>query len=218
MNFQLLIDPASAGFVLAGTLVATLARSGWKDSFETLRQARALLRKPFNLAQSRSELASQVARMRQDGVIRVEPSPVSDAEFSDATAALTRHRSVAALVEEHERHVEARTERRQQAIETLSEAGDLAPVLGLAGTFLALSLLPARDLSSEGAVMGAVATAVVSTFYGLLFGHLIFFPLAGAIARRGRREEADRQQLVDWLVGQLEPACPRHPLERDEAA
>lgn len=218
MNVQLLIDPASAGFVLAGTLVATLARAGWKDSRTTIRQLGALGRKPFDLAMSRSELASQVARMQHDGVIRAQPRPVSDAEFTDATAALVRHRSVKALVEEHERHAAARAERRKAAIETLGEAGDLAPVLGLAGTLLALSQLPASDLASEGAVMGSVATAVVSTFYGLLFGHLLFLPLASAIARRGRREEADRQKLVDWLVQQLEPACPRQQAERSAAA
>lgn len=218
MDLQLLIDPASAGFVLGGTLVATLARSGWKDSGATLRHVGSLFRKRFDLPTSRSELASQVARMQHDGVIRTQPRPVSDAEFTDATDALVRHRSVEALVEEHRRHANTRARRRHRAIETLSEAGDLAPVLGLAGTLLALSQLPATDLASEGAVMGSVAQAVVSTFYGLLFGHLLFLPLAGAIARRGRQEERDRQALVDWLVAQLEPACPRRSAKRSEAA
>ena len=208
MNFQLLVDPAAAAFVFCGICIATLARCGWADIRETVRQIGKLGRRPFDQAATRAELAAQVEHMRQDGVIRTQLKPVSDHEMSNATAALVRHRSVDALAEEHHRHVAERTAQRARAIDTLNEAGDLAPVLGLAGTLIALSQLPANDLASEGAVMGAVAQAVVSTFYGLLFGHLLFLPLAGAIARRGRQEENARDRLVDWLVAQLASACP----------
>lgn len=210
MDLQLLIDPASAGFVLGGTVLATLARSGWREGSVTIRQLGALFRPRFNLAKLRAELAAQVAAMQHDGVIRASAQPVSDREFADATAALVRHRSTAALSEEHRRHAAARETARATAVEVLTEAGELAPVLGLAGTLLGLSQLPVAGLASEGAVMGAVSTAVVTTFHGLLFAHLLFLPLASAITRRGKREEADREALAGWLVQQLEPACPRH--------
>lgn len=209
VDLQLLIDPASAGFVLGGTVLATLARSGWAEGRAALRHSAALLRPRFNLARQRAELAAQVATMQHDGVIRASAQPVSDAEFADATAALVRHRSTAALTEEHRRHAAAREKARAVAVDVLSEGGELAPVLGLAGTLLGLSQLPVAGLASEGAVMGAVSMAVVTTFHGLLFAHLLFLPLAGAIARRGEQEEADREALAQWLVQQLEPACPR---------
>lgn len=218
MDLQLLIDPDSAGFVLAGTIVATLARSGLEDCRQTAAQLARLARKPFNLPQHRAELARPVEAMRQDGVIRSEAAPLSDREFSDATAALVRHRSTDALMDEHRRHASERATKRQQAISTLGDAGELAPVLGLAGTLLALSQLPATGLSNEGAVMASVGTAVVSTFYGLLAAHLLFLPLAGAISRRGRREERDREALARWLVDKLEPACPSKTSARGIAA
>ncbi|WP_432199753.1 MotA/TolQ/ExbB proton channel family protein [Erythrobacter sp. W53] len=208
MNFELLIDPVSASFVVLGTCAATLARSGWRDSCETFAQIAELTRKPFEMTQARAELSSQVTRMQRDGVIRTQPRAVSDRELTEATAALVYHRSIDALVDEHDRHSAQRRARREQAVATLNEAGELAPVLGLAGTLLALSQLPGTDLITEGAVMSSVSQAVVSTFYGLILGHLLFLPLASAIQRRGRLEDSQRSKLVAWLVEQLEPACP----------
>jgi chemotaxis protein MotA len=209
VDLQILIDPASAGFVLGGTVLATLVRSGWADGRTAVRQIGNLLRPRFSLARQRAELAAQVAAMQHDGVIRASAQPVSDAEFADATAALVRHRSTAALTEEHRRHAAARQAARATAVDVLSEAGELAPVLGLAGTLLGLSQLPVTGLASDGAVMASVSMAVGTTFHGLVAAHLLFLPLAGVIERRGRREEADRELLAQWLVQQLGPACPR---------
>lgn len=205
----MLIDPASAGFVLGGTVLATLVRSGWHNGRTTLRQLGMLLRPRFDFARQRAELAAQVAAMQHDGIIRAHAHPVSDTEFADATAALVRHRSTTALIDEHRRHAAAREAARATAVEVLGEAGELAPVLGLAGTLLGLSQLPVTGLASEGSVMASVSIAVGTTFHGLVAAHLLFLPLAGAILRRGKLEEADREALAQWLVQQLGPACPR---------
>ncbi len=150
--------------------------------------------------------------MQRDGVMRTAPFTLSDTELSDtelrdATDALVRHRSVDALAQEHRRHVTQRNRRRRQAVETLSDAGELAPVLGLAGTLIALSQL-AGGTPDTGALTSAVGQAVVSTLYGLLFAHLLFLPLSAAVARRGRQEDIEREGLIRWLIAQLAPACP----------
>ncbi|GAA4044880.1 MotA/TolQ/ExbB proton channel family protein [Parerythrobacter jejuensis] len=218
MDAQLLIDPVSAGFVATGTIVVALARTGWRDSRETARQLGALVTRKFDLSEQRAELAGQVEQMRRDGVIRVHAAAVSDQELRDATAAMIRQRSTTALLDQHRQHVAKRTLRRETAIAALEQAGELAPVLGLAGTLIALSQLPGSELAGGGDVMASVSTAVVSTFYGLMFAHLLFHPLAAAIARRGRKEEEDREELVQWMAQQLEPACPPRSTVESHAA
>ncbi|MGD9472630.1 MAG: MotA/TolQ/ExbB proton channel family protein [Novosphingobium sp.] len=214
MNAELLINPAGAALVLGGTMLATLARTGWHECGLTLHQLRALARPRFNAARMKAQLAGQVTRMRRDGLIRAEAEPLPDREFADATAALVRHRSTAALRDEHDRHRQRRCADRQRACRSLSQAGELAPVLGLAGTLLSLSQLPAGGLDEVSGLMQSVSLAVVSTLYGLLLAHLVCFPLARAIERHGEREEDEREELVRWLAGQLESACPSSALHQ----
>lgn len=207
MPILALFDPASAALVLGGTLAATLARAGWGNARITAGELANLLRRPFDHAAARAALAGEVERIRHDGVLRARPVALADSELSDATAALVRHRSVAALVGEHERHRARREERRQRALGTLDQAAELGPVFGLVGTLVGLGQLPTGGLDSQTAVMAAVSTAILTTLYGLLVAHLLVLPLAGMIERRGRAEEAERARLIDWLAGQVAPAC-----------
>jgi chemotaxis protein MotA len=110
-----------------------------------------------------------------------------------------------------------RQEMRRSALQMLGQAGELAPVFGLVGTLIALSQMSADGLE-RGALMGAVATAVLTTLYGLITAHLLIFPLARLVERRGEAEESERQKLIDWLAGQVAPAMPSVPHPAAEKA
>lgn len=209
MIFEHLIDLQGAALVFGGTPLVTLARIGWRDSVITAGQIGRLFTQPFDAAARRAEIASRVEQMRHDGVIRVDFASQSDPGLAEVTAELSRHRSVEAMLSEHKRQKRQRCDLRKRSVSALERAGDLAPVLGLAGTLIALSQLSPMAFEGKGGAMEPISLAVVSTFYGLLLAHLIFFPLASAIARRGWWEEKGRQSLVDWLAQQLGSACPR---------
>ena len=51
--------------------------------------------------------------------------------------------------------------------------------------------------------MSAISTAVLSTLYGALLAHLLCYPLASAIERRGLEEERAREALADWFAEQV---------------
>ena len=91
-------------------------------------------------------------------------------------------------------------------------------MFGLAGTLVSLSQLPADGLA-PGAYAQAIGMAVLTTLYGLLLANLVL--RAARPDRRARRlaEEQERQQVIDWLAGQVEPAIPhRGPARPQEAA
>ena len=94
-------------------------------------------------------------------------------------------------------------------LRTLNQAADLSPVLGLAGTLISLSQLPAGS-GQDGNFTSAIAMAVLTTLYGLLLGNMVFAPLARAVARRASEEEQARQEVLDWLESQVGVALPRH--------
>ena len=207
MDSLTLFEPASAALVIGGTLVATLARAGFRDAAATLREIAALAAPRFDFAAARASLAAEVETIRHDGLLRARLVPVQDSELSDATAALARHRSVGALLEQHRQHRRRREDRRGRALATLEQAAELGPVFGLVGTLVGLASLPGTGLESEGAVMAAVSTAILTTLYGLLVAHLLVMPVVGMIERRGRAEEEDRERLIAWLAEQVAPAC-----------
>ncbi len=218
MRFEALIDPWSVVVVLGGTLATTLLRTGRAEWLATVQVLGQLLQPRFSYARARASVAHQVEEIRHVGVMRAKPKPSSDPEIEEATGALIRRRSIAALIEAHERHKRGRQRRRRRALHLLGQAGELAPVFGLAGTLIALSQLSADGIE-RGDLMATVGMAVLTTLYGLLTAHLLVFPLARLIERRGEEEEAGRQKLIDWLAEQLADAMPSQlPRARDLAA
>lgn len=203
-----LIDPASAAIVLGGTAIATLARAGWANACVTAQAVAGLAAPRFDHDAMRAALAAEVRSIRQNGLLRAQPVAVSDRALADCTTALAQGRSLDALMERHAAHRTRRSDRRARALTTLEQAAELGPVFGLIGTLIGLGQLPAAGLGGgEGAVMAAVATAILTTLYGLLTAHLLILPLAGAIERRAQAEEHDRDRLIDWLAHQIAPAC-----------
>jgi len=207
MHIQHLLDPASALIVLGGTLLATFLRSGWSDCAVAIGSLLRIGRPRFHAAQARAELAGHVRDMQRDGLIRAEPHHCGDAEFDEVSDSLVGTRSLSALHAAHRSHKRRRQELNHRAVRVLVQAAELAPVFGMAGTLIALSQLPAGGGRSD--FSGAIAMAVVTTLYGLLLGNLVFAPLARLIERQGATEERERQQVVDWLERQLEPAVPQ---------
>ncbi len=207
VSWPALWDAQSAAIVVGGTFLATILRSGLADTRTALRASLTLVRKPFDGARARADLARQVGDIRTCGVLRAEAVRFRDPAIMHFTDAMIRHRSWAAAVAEHDRHRGMRAERTRRAVATLHSGAELAPVLGLAGTLLALSSLPATGLGSD-AMMATVAMAIVSTLYGLMLANFVAMPLAQAIERHAAREDAARQELFDWMGGQLAESFP----------
>ena len=208
MNLSILANGPSALIVLGGTALATLLRCGLSDCRVTLAKLGQLGRSHFDMERTRAELARQVQGIRQDGLLRAEPSHLGDREFDEATDALIGARSVGALLERHEAHKARRLSQSERAVRTLAQAAELAPVFGLAGTLVSLSQLPENGLA-RGAFTGSISMAVVTTLYGLLCANLLLAPLARMVERAALAEEGARQQVVDWLAAQVADAIPQ---------
>lgn len=217
MNYMALIDGPSAAIVFGGTALGTVLRCGLGEVRATVR-ALALLGVPrFDARRARSRLAAQVLEIQRDGLLRAHPVHFGDSELDEATDALLAKRSLAALVERHESHKARRLAQSEAAVRTLSHAADLGPVFGLAGTLISLSQLPSGGVVAAG-LTGAIAMAVLTTLYGLLAANLVLAPLARIVERAAQAEETARQQVIDWLAGQVAQVCQLEPVPARAAA
>ena len=200
------IDPLSIAIVLGGTILATMLRSGRDEISATFYKLFRLGRR-FRFGRIRAEIAKPVADMRKDGVHRAHFEMVTDKDLREVLQALVHERSVVKMLETHTRQRLERSKRREMASRTLYQAGELAPVLGLAGTLVSLGMMPAEEIA-KGSITGSLGMAVITTLYGLIAAHFLFLPLGRAIERRGEVEEQRRQELIAWISDQLADACP----------
>lgn len=202
-----MIDLPSLALVLGGTLLAALLQAGWTASRSCLAELAALLRRPFDAARTKADLARQIADLKRDGLVRARPQRIGDAEFQDLTEAMLAARSLEALIAGHAAQREARRFRAAAAQLVCLQAADLAPVLGLAGTLVALGRLgPPEAVGS--ALAAAIGMAVSTTLYGVVLANLVFLPLAGVIERRANAEDALREQVFGWLRAQAARTAP----------
>jgi chemotaxis protein MotA len=208
MMLDSLLNVPSALIVVGGTLLGTALRCGPGELRVTFVALGGVLGRRFSAAQARADLAAQVNDIRRNGLLRANPRRSGDAEIDDSTDALISRRSVPALIERHKTHRARRVARADIAVGTLAQAAELAPVFGLAGTLVSLSQLPSGGIA-RGALTGTISMAVLTTLYGLLLANLLFAPLARLVERVAADEDAQRQDLVDWLTAQVEPIC--HP-------
>jgi len=208
MQFPL-FDPTAALIVAGGTLLATVLRCGPGEIAIALHGLKAALGRGYRADDGKAELAAPVRAIREDGLLRARPADHVDPAFAEATEALVHDRSLASLQAALEKHKVRRVAEAETAVGVFVQAAELAPVFGMAGTLVALSRLAATDLSAEGAITAAIALSVVTTLYGILLANLLLAPIARLIERAAAREEAARQEVVDWLAAQVAQAMPR---------
>lgn len=208
-TFSALFDPGALGIVVAGTVLATVARCGWRDFGAALRAAGRLLRRGFQSDANRRALALAVTAVQRDGHRRADPALPPDRALGLMLEHYLRHGTLDALA--HIRRSERALDeaRRVSAAQVFGWAGELAPVFGLIGTLYGFTqLTPHPDAAATTTIMSAISTAVLTSLYGALIAHLVCFPLASAIERRGNADERARAALADWFVAQIDPGDP----------
>ncbi|MEM7690061.1 MAG: MotA/TolQ/ExbB proton channel family protein [Pseudomonadota bacterium] len=202
-------DPSALGIVLAGTLIATLARAGFGDMACALRAAAALTRARFDENANRTAIARWARAIRERGVLGAESAMPPDRDLARAIKALLRAGSIKALRAAHDEAFALKRRESERAVRVFEQAGELAPIFGLVGTLFSMTqLAPGAGAESNALTLGAIATAVLSSLYGVLAAHLLFLPLAHAVARRAEREREARAILIEWLAREIADAVP----------
>ena len=76
--------------------------------------------------------------------------------------------------------------------------GTFAPAFGMAGTLIGLIQM-LQQLQDPTKIGSGMATALVTTFYGVLLANLIFLPLAGKLKERSNQEVFTKQLMIEGI-------------------
>ena len=204
-----LLDPGALAIVVAGTVIATVARSGWRDFGAALGAAGGLVRRGFQPEANRRALAQAVTAIQRDGQRRADPALPPDPALAGMLESYLRHGTLEAMIQTRRSERELAEARRANAAQVFGCSGELAPVFGLIGTLYGFTqLTPNADAASTVTIMAAISTAVLTSLYGALIAHLVCYPAASAIERRGNAEEREREALAEWFMAQIDRAGP----------
>jgi chemotaxis protein MotA len=199
-----LFDPGALAIVVAGTVLATVARCGWRDFGAALRMAGGLLRGGIAIEANRKALALAITAIRRDGQHRADPALPPDRALGLMLETYLRHGALDALGQIRRAERALGEARRVSAAQVFGWAGELAPVFGMIGTLYGLTqLAPLEGANATATIMAAVSTAVLTSLYGALIAHLVCYPLASAIERRGLADEQEREALAEWFAAQI---------------
>lgn len=199
-----LFDPGALAIVVAGTVLATAARCGWKDCGAALKAAGGLARRGFDSEANRKVLARAITAITREGSHRADPPLPPDRALGLMLESYLRHGTLDALGKTRRAQRAMDEARRVSAAQVFAWAGELAPVFGLIGTLYGLTqLTPDGTANTTVTIMAAISTAVLTSLYGTLVAHLLCHPLASAIERRGLADEQAREALADWFADQI---------------
>ncbi len=162
------------------------------------------MQRSFQIEANRKAMAVAISAIQREGHHRADPALPPDRALGLMLETYLRHGALDALghVRRAERAVDEA--RRVSAAQVFVWAGELAPVFGLIGTLYGLTqLAPGSGPDTSIIIMGAVSSAVLTSLYGALLAHLVCYPVASAIERRGFHDEQNREALADWFIAQV---------------
>jgi len=199
--FERFFDPLAFLLVFGGTAIAVVVQATGADLARALGAFRPLLRgRPDADGRIADQAVRQIQRISEyKGIVCADrvKTPVdfvrraacrlADAEGSDFFAAWARE------------ELDDRRARHEGVIRLWRSASEIGPAMGMIGTVLGLIAMFAR--MHDVAAMGpAMATAMLTTLYGLA----IAFIIAGPIAARLERLSCAELRWQERVIGRLE--------------
>ncbi|WP_432697751.1 flagellar motor protein [Marinobacterium sp. YM272] len=222
-----LYNPTAALIVVGGTLAAAIVQSPRED----FRRARRLFGWAFRTSEPDFQAGMkdlhrwcQLARRRGLIALEAEAGKHPDEYVANGLQLLADGRPPDMIRSVLEVDLIAREQRDLQAVKVIESLGGYAPTLGIIGTVLGLIQVMANLTEPETLGQG-IATAFVSTIYGVGLANLLLIPTANKIKRLVQGRAQYQEMVMDGLVFIAEGQGPevirqrlQGYLETDDAA
>jgi chemotaxis protein MotA len=182
------IDAPGAMIVFGGTLAAITVSHPMEEVIQAFNAG-------FKIFASRKVTAKEVVDVmvriaeisRREGIVALENIRTENVVLKKACK-LIADNAGPQLIQDTLRIEIHSLKRRHQIGETVFRSlGTFAPAFGLIGTLIGLVQMLAR-LNNPKALGGAMAIALLATFYGALSANLLFLPIAGKLRARTQQE------------------------------
>ena len=195
-----LFEPLAFLIVFGGTAVAAAAAATREDLGRALLALKPCLRaRPSQDALVADRAVRQIQRISEyKGIVCADRVRTPMDFVRRAACRLAEAEGGEAFARWAREELDARGARHEAAIAVWRSAADAAPAMGMIGTVLGLVFMFAR--MDDAAAMGpAMATAMLTTLYGLIVSAALAGPIATRLERLSRAERQWQARVVERL-------------------
>jgi chemotaxis protein MotA len=197
-----LYNPTAALIVVGGTLAAAVIQAPREDftrAWQLFGWAFRAEQPDFNRGLEALREWCLLARRKGLIALELEASREQDPFVASGLQLLADGRPPEMIRSVLEVELVAREQRDLQAVRVIESLGGYAPTLGIIGTVLGLIQVMA-NLSDPQTLGQGIATAFVSTIYGVAAANLLLIPTANKIKRLVQGRAQYHEMLMDGLV------------------
>lgn len=218
LNIGFLWHPTAVLIVGGGTLGAVIVRRGASGVASAFKAVWHLRYKEESDDAHKLEIArlAWLSRSAQKNGVKAFESyaeSCGDALVAQGVILLADDASHERIFQTLSRKLDAEDADGLQDSATLEAAGAFAPTFGILGAVLGLiSVL--RVLDKPDALGAGIATAFVSTIYGIGLANMLFFPLAARLRARHEAKMKRREELITVILSLHSQEAPRAIINR----
>ncbi len=196
------INIPSMMIVLGGTVAATLVRYPLGRVLGLMGIVMKTIFFKLSTPQIEAQRMVQYAKVaRKEGLLALESKivDVKDSFLAKAVQLLVDGTDADNLRTILDREIDNLRQRHTIGKGILESMGTVAPAFGMMGTLIGLVLM-LRELDDPSKIGIGMATALITTFYGVLLANLVFLPMGGKLGLRSKEEILLRELMVEGIV------------------
>lgn len=199
-------DPPSVVIVLGGSIAAIVASFPFSILKDIPKHMVLLVQsKKYNHEQCIETLVEFATEARKNGLLALEnkSQEITDTFFKNALMLIVDAHDPAEVKERLNTELDFLYERHEAGISIYEKGATVAPAFGMIGTLIGLiNMLRGLDLSSGASDdLGAnMSVAMVTTFYGCVFSHLLFASIAKKLSIRNADEYLYKQIIIEGVL------------------
>lgn len=196
------INVPSMMIVVGGTFCATLVRYPLQRVFGLVGIIMKTIFVKLSSPQAEMQRLIEYAKLaRREGLLALESKiiDIKDAFLAKSIQLLVDGTDADGLRAILEKEIENVRGRHSIGKGVLESMGTVAPAFGMMGTLIGLVLM-LRELDDPSKIGVGMATALITTFYGVLLANLIFLPMSGKLDIRSKEETLLKELIVEGVV------------------
>lgn len=194
--------------VVGGTVGAVIASFSFRDIGQAFRSVAKSFRQPHSgsvekIISKISEISGTFRIEGEKGLDNIVGDPVLSQEdyllLKEGLILIQDLKSQEAIQYTLESDIRSYVQQKNIEISVFEAAGGFSPTMGIIGTVMGLILVLASGFDNPQILATSIATAFVSTLYGVTFANLIYLPIANKLRSQLKRNQIQKELIVDGV-------------------
>jgi chemotaxis protein MotA len=201
-DFTIFFNFPSMLVVLGGTFGATLINFPMKDIIRVLRVVKnVFVYTEIDYMSIIPDMVRYARLARKDGILALDKviHEVDDQFYYEGLRMVVDGTKPSMLTQILRNEIDFLAARHRVGISIFKTMGQYAPAFGMIGTLIGLIFM-LQNLNDASQIAGAMALALVTTFYGAILANILFLPIAGKLKERSTAEILKKEMMLAGIL------------------